>query len=42
MGEFNLLTDGRQADCLVQLHCARDCNCIRRGGHTAFGEVGPD
>jgi hypothetical protein len=40
MGEFNLLTNRRQADCLEQLHCARDCNPIRRGDRITFDEAG--
>ena len=40
MGEFNHLTDGRQADRVVQLRRALGCNPIHHGDHIAFGEAG--
>ena len=41
MGEFNLLTDGRQANRIAQLRRALDGNPIHSGDHIAFDEAGP-
>ncbi len=40
MGEFNLLTDGRQADRVTQLRRALSCNLSHHGDHIALGEAG--